>query len=132
MSNSAWGQMTRVSERKYVRVKPFVISEPNILRICSVDFEIYDSVNGEKANDLIISGHVKWDGCSNWGNHDHGYVHMCDVEEAYDIAKSLTAAYALAHDLMSEQIDAILDFERPKFEPYTEEKCNAQLERTTD
>ncbi len=106
----------RVTDRRWVRVRPWRnegLHDPTSDGIHVVDFQILTSNNGLAANDLEIEGTVKWDGCADW-TVSGPRVHFCGADEAEELAACLSAAYALADDLMG----GGSEFERPDFEPF--------------
>lgn len=69
----------------------------------SVDFEVFqDFPTGER--DLVLTGQVKWDGCSNW---DHLALHCCKRKEALEVGQLLAELYELAGDYMPSHVDGL-------------------------
>lgn len=65
-----------------------------------INFEIYDlceesdSIEGMAP---VVSGHVKWDGCSNWKFFPtaNGRCHFCDVQEIGDLQLAMSRCYEI-------------------------------------
>lgn len=70
-----------------------------------VEFSIYDVHEpGEPINDdarVVLHGHVKWDGCSNWmtpsGNYD---IHCCEREHLTNIGEALARCWDWTAELL--------------------------------
>ncbi len=70
----------------------------------SVNFTIFEH---EEADEPMVSGSVKWDGCSNWNTEE--CLHFCCRNQAKDLGDILAACYDWAAELMPEQVDNLGD-----------------------
>lgn len=59
--------------------------------------------NIDKAQ-VFLSGHIKWDGCSNmkFDEQDHVMLHFCKKKSAQDVGKLMGYLYDMAIELMPE------------------------------
>lgn len=64
---------------------------------CLVRFRVYEKqITGDV--DLLLSGDVRWDGCSNWNT--ESYVHFCTQEEIVAFGKLLADLWTWASELL--------------------------------
>ena len=87
------------------------------------DFEVFKIVSGDSAEvawqkagedvepipveyldeaECFLSGHVKWDGCSNWNfdEQEKVSIHFCSVQQAMNIGVLFERLYRMAKELL--------------------------------
>jgi len=64
-----------------------------------VDYEVFDSRENTQGDDIILSGSVKWDGCSNWQTNEDCMLHACEREELVNIGLLMAECWDLTAEL---------------------------------
>lgn len=75
-----------------------------------VEFLIFDEIDDKWMNDYaepIISGSIKWDGCSNWDFSKQ--YHFCSKTDAKNFGDLLPKLYEWASELMPENKENLED-----------------------
>lgn len=69
-----------------------------------VDFLIYQGVCLDPIEDpVLIKGHIKWDGCSNWDFGQCNYqIHFCTLPQVEDFGKMFVELYKWTLELNPE------------------------------
>lgn len=70
-------------------------------------FRIRYPWNGEQ--EVVFSGTIKWDGCSNWETPKECMLHICGPDMMLDFSKVLMKCYLIAGEHFPEIMEEIND-----------------------
>jgi hypothetical protein len=69
-----------------------------------VDFKIIEPYNGDE-EDIVFSGYIKWDGCSNWDTDKNCSIHFCGLDGLYNFNECLKECYRIAKSILGDDCE---------------------------
>ncbi len=87
-----WQRKPAATEGHYFRLRPWWDSREKAASEHVLDFELWEECSHDDRR--LLTGFLKWDGCSNWATDPACMYHFCGPENADELAADFRKLYA--------------------------------------